>query len=50
MLSANLVIPGQIYDELVCGQGKVNERGDGRRYRRTDACNENTASAWKAKA
>ena len=41
MFGANLVILDQICDELSCGQGKV--------YGRTDAGNDNTPSAWKAK-
>ena len=42
---ACLVIPAQICDELLCGQGKVYRRTD----EWTDAGNENTPSAWKAK-
>ena len=49
MFGANLVIPAQICDELLCGQGKVNGQMDGRADGRTDAGNENTPSAWKAK-
>ena len=45
MFGANLVIPAQICDELSCGQGKVYGQMDGR----TDAGNDNTPSAWKAK-
>ena len=41
MFSGNLVILDRICDELSCGQGKV--------YGRTDAGNDNTPSAWKAK-
>ena len=41
MFGANFVIPAQTCDELSCGQGKV--------YGRTDAGNDNTHSAWKAK-
>ena len=45
MFGANLVIPAQSCDKLSCGQGKVYEQMDGR----TDAGNDNTPSAWKAK-
>ena len=45
MFGANLVIPAQICDKLLCGQGKVHGRTDGR----TDAGNDNTPSAWNAK-
>ena len=41
MFGANLVIPAQICDKLSSGQGKV--------YGRTDAGNDNTPSAGKAK-
>ena len=45
MFGANLVILAQIYDKLSCRQGKVYGQMDGR----TDAGNDNTPSAWKAK-
>ena len=45
MLGANLVIPAQICDEF---SDKVKFT-DGRKVRRTDAGNDNTPSAWKAK-
>ena len=45
MFGANLVIPGQICDELLHGQGKVYGQADGQ----TDTGNDNTPSAWKAK-
>ena len=45
MFGVNLVIPAQIYDELSCRQDKV----DGRTDWQTDAGNNNTPSAWKAK-
>ena len=41
MFGGNLVILDQICGELSCGQSKV--------YRRMDAGNDNTPSAWKAK-
>ena len=41
MFGANLVILAQTSDELSCGQGKV--------YGRTDAGNDNTPLALKAK-
>ena len=41
MFGANLVIAAQICDELSCGQGKL--------YGQTDAVNDNTPLAWKAK-
>ena len=45
MFGANLAIPAQTCDELSCGQGKVYRQMD----RRTEAGNNNTPSAWKAK-
>ena len=42
-------IPAQICHELSCKQGKVYERTNGQRDRRTDAGNGNTPSAWKSK-
>ena len=45
MFGANLVIPAQMCDELSCGQSKVYGWTD----RRTDAGNDNTPSARKAK-
>ena len=36
MFGANLVIPAQICDELLCGQGKVYGQTDGQTDRRTD--------------
>ena len=45
MFGANLVIPAQTCDELSCGQSKVYGRTDGQ----TDAGNDNSPSAWKAK-
>ena len=39
------VIQAQIYDELLCGKGKVHGQTDGR----IDTANDNTPSAWKAK-
>ena len=41
MFGANLVIPAQICDKLLCGQGKVYGQTDGQ----TDAGNNNTPSA-----
>ena len=58
MFGANLVILDQICDELSCGQvkftdGRTDARTDGRTDwqtgRRTDAGNDNTPLAWKAK-
>ena len=50
MFGANLLIPAQICDELLCGQGKVHGRMDGQTdVWRTDGDNDNTPSAWKAK-
>ena len=53
MFGANLVILADICDELSCGQGKVYWRTDGRTDgqtgRRTDAGNDNTPLALKAK-
>ena len=49
MFGANLVIPAKICDELSCRQGKVYGQTDGRMDGRTDAGNNNTPSAWKAK-
>ena len=45
MFGANLVIPAQICNELLCGQGKVYGQTDGR----IDAGNDNTPSSWKVK-
>ena len=47
LFGANLVIPAQICDELLCGQGKVYGRKDGRTDRWADAGNDNTPSVWK---
>ena len=46
---ANLMILLQICDELSCRQSKVHGRMDRWTDRRTDAGNDNTPSAWKAK-
>ena len=45
MFSANLAIPAQICDDLLCGQGKVYGQTDGP----VDAGNDNTPLAWKVK-
>ena len=49
MFGADSVILAQIYDELSFEQGKVHGRSDIRTDRRTDAGNNNTPVAWKAK-
>ena len=48
MFGANLVIPAQICDELLCGQGKVYGQMDGRMDKWTDTGNDNIPKAWKA--
>ena len=50
MFAANLVIPAQICDNFSCGQVKVYWRTDGRLDGQTDVGNDNTPSAWEAKA
>ena len=47
MFEANLLILIPIYDKLLCWQGKVYERTDGKRW--TEAGNDNTLSAWGVK-
>ena len=50
MFGVSLVTPARTCYELSCGQGKVYGRQtDGGTDRRTDAGNDNTPSAWKAK-
>ena len=49
MFRANLVIPAQTYDQLLCRQGKVYGQTDGWTDGQTDAGNDNTPSAWKTK-
>ena len=49
MFGANLVIPAQTCDDLLCEQGKVYGRTDRRTDGRTDAGNDNNPSVWKAK-
>ena len=46
MISANLVIPAQNYDELSYGQdkGRIEGRTDGRMEKRTATGNKNTSS------
>ena len=46
MFGANLMIPAKICDQLLCGQGQVYGRTDGRTDRRRQHF---TPSAWKAK-
>ena len=49
MFGANFVIPAQSCEELLCGQAKVYGQTDRPTEGRTEAGNDNTPSAWKAK-